>query len=145
MLIYLQMIETEEERSKFEEIYLEYRDLLFWLADRRLHSAEDAEDAVHNVFVKAAEHIRRIEPAGPRTKRLLVVMLENAVTDMLRKRGREPAEAGWELEPSAVDPDMGERNCWKPASWRFRKSSARSSGSSTISATACGRSRGSWG
>ena len=109
MLIYLQMIETEEERSKFEEIYLEYRNLLFWLADRRLHSAEDAEDAVHNVFVKVAENIRRIEPVSHRTKQLLVVILENTVTDMLRKRGREPVEAGWEAEPSAVDPDLGEK------------------------------------
>ena len=61
VLVYLQMIETEEESSKFEAIYREYRDLLLFLADRRLRNPQDAEDAVHEVFVKLAENIRRVE------------------------------------------------------------------------------------
>ena len=32
MLIYLQMIETGEDRSKFEEIYYEYRNLMYFIA-----------------------------------------------------------------------------------------------------------------
>ena len=110
MLVYLQMIETEEERSKFEEIYLEYRNLLCFLADRRLHNYEDAEDAVHSVFVRVAENIRRIEPMSAKTKRLLVIMLENTVTDMLRKRGRHPEEAYREEELAAVEPDVEEKD-----------------------------------
>lgn len=42
MLVYLQMIETEEDSSKFEAIYREYRDLLLFLADRRLRNPQDA-------------------------------------------------------------------------------------------------------
>ena len=91
MLIYLQMIETEEDKSKFEQLYLEYRSLLMRLACRRLGNAPDAEDAVHKVYVRLAEKIRIIEPVGPKTKKLLVVMLENTVTDMLRERSRHPA------------------------------------------------------
>ena len=98
MLIYLQMIEGEADRSKFLEIYLKYRELLFYLARRRLENEQDAEDAVHQVYVKAAEHIRHIRPPCPETKRYLVVTLENTVTDMLRKRSRvvelEYTEAG---------------------------------------------------
>ncbi len=42
VLVYLQMIETEEDSSKFEAIYREYRDLLLFLADRRLRNPQDA-------------------------------------------------------------------------------------------------------
>ena len=90
MLVYLQMIETEEDSSKFEAIYREYRDLLLFLADRRLRNPQDAEDAVHEVFVKLAENIRRIEPVSARTKRLVTVMLENTMTDLLRRKSRHP-------------------------------------------------------
>lgn len=88
MLIYLQMIETGEDKSKFEQIYKEYRGLMYHVAFARLHHAEDAEDVVHHAFVKIAENIRKIEPVSPRTKRLVVTIVDNRVTDLLRARGR---------------------------------------------------------
>lgn len=32
MIVYLQMIETDEDKSKFEEIYQEYRNLMYYVA-----------------------------------------------------------------------------------------------------------------
>lgn len=32
MIIYLQMLETPEEKSKFEQLYLEYKGLMFHVA-----------------------------------------------------------------------------------------------------------------
>ena len=64
MLIYLQMIDTPEERSKFEQIYLEYKGLMFHVAYEILHNEQDAEDAVHHAFVKIAENIRAIPQNG---------------------------------------------------------------------------------
>ena len=90
MLVYLQMIETEADKSKFEALYMECRDLLMALALRRLGEARDAEDAVHTVYLRIAGKIGIIEPPGPRTKKLLVIMLEHAATDMLRQRSRRP-------------------------------------------------------
>ncbi len=88
MIIYLQMIETGEDKSKFEQIYKEYRGLMYHVAFARLHHAEDAEDVVHHAFVKIAENIRKIEPVSTRTKRLVVTIVDNRVTDLLRARGR---------------------------------------------------------
>ena len=59
MLVYLQMIETPDDRSKFEIIYLEYRDYMYRVAFAILHNVEDAEDAVHYAFVKIAENIKK--------------------------------------------------------------------------------------
>ena len=32
MIIYLQILETQDDQSKFEQIYLEYRNLMFYVA-----------------------------------------------------------------------------------------------------------------
>lgn len=96
MLVYLQMIETDEDKSKFEQIYKEYRGLMYHVAYTRLHHAEDAEDAVHHAFVKIAENIKRIDPVSPRTKQLVVTIVDNRVTDLLRARGRHS-------EPECID------------------------------------------
>ena len=93
MLVYLQMIESDEDCSKFEEIYHKYRSLMFYVAYNRTHHVQDAEDIVHYVFVKIAENIQRIEPASPKTKQLVVIMVDNRVTDVFRTRGRHPVVA----------------------------------------------------
>ena len=52
MLVYLQLIPDEKERDKFEVIYLRYRGMMFRIADRILKNGADAEDAVHQSFLK---------------------------------------------------------------------------------------------
>lgn len=93
MLIYLQTIETDEEKSKFEDIYRTYRGLMYYVAFERMHHEQDAEDAVHHVFMKIAENIKIIEPVSPRTKQFVVTMVNNHVTDVFRSRGRHPTAA----------------------------------------------------
>lgn len=88
MLIYIQMIETDEDKSKFENIYETYRGLMYYVAFRRMNHVQDAEDVVHHVFVKIAENIRKIEPVSPKTKQLVVIMVCNRATDVLRIRNR---------------------------------------------------------
>ena len=86
MLIYLQMIETPEEKSKFEQIYLEYKGLMFHVAFDILHNESDAEDAVHQAFVKVAENIRKIgDPVCPKTQSYIVTIAEHKAIDQYRK------------------------------------------------------------
>ncbi len=91
MILYLQMIDTSEDRSKFEQIYIEYRDLMFYVANRILDSDQDAEDAVHEAFLKVAENIKKIgEPKCPKTRSFVVTIVENKAIDLYRKRNRHP-------------------------------------------------------
>lgn len=90
MLIYLQMIETDEDKSKFEELYEEYRGLMYHVAYKYLQHEQDAEDVVHHAFVKIAENIKTIEPVSPKTKQFVVTMIENRVIDLFRVNGRHP-------------------------------------------------------
>ena len=91
MLIYLQMIETEQDRSKFERIYLQYRNLMFSAAFSVLHNPEDAEDAVHHAFVKVAENIDKIsEAVCPKTAAYVVTIVENKAIDLYRRKKKHP-------------------------------------------------------
>ncbi len=57
MLIHLSVIESEDDRSKFEVIYERYRGLMFYTAMQILNHQQDAEDAVHQAFVSIIENM----------------------------------------------------------------------------------------
>ena len=59
MLIYLQMMDSPEDRSKFERLYLEDRRFMFHVANEILHNEQDAKDAVHQSFLKVAENMEK--------------------------------------------------------------------------------------
>lgn len=110
MLVYLQMIETPQQQSDFEKIYLTYRGLMFHVANNILQNAEDAEDAVHNAFVAIAENMEKIEePVCPKTKGYVVTIVESKAIDIYRKKSRHPhLTLCEEVIGITVDPFAGE-------------------------------------
>jgi RNA polymerase sigma-70 factor (ECF subfamily) len=63
------MIDTLEDKHKFEIIYEAYREELYNIANDILHNSHDAEDAVHHGFLKLAENILKIgDPKCHKTK-----------------------------------------------------------------------------
>jgi len=93
VLIYLQVIETPEDESKFTEIYEAYRGLAYHIAYARMQHEHDAQDVVHHVFMKIAENIKIVEPVSPKTKQLIVTMIEHRVIDVFRARSRHPIDS----------------------------------------------------
>ena len=61
LIYYLQMLDTPEEKVKFEQIYLKYRGLMYQVADGILHNRQDAEDAVHNAFLRVIKHFKKFQ------------------------------------------------------------------------------------
>lgn len=91
MLIYLQTIDAPEGRSKFEQLYLMYRDLMYRVALGILQNPEDAEDAVHHAFVKIAETIDRLDaPEMLKTKGYVMTVVKNRAIDIYRKKQAHP-------------------------------------------------------
>lgn len=87
MLIYLQMIESDEDKSKFEQIYLTYRGLMFYVANKILHNEHDAEDAVHQAFLAIIKNIKNIsEVKCPETRAYSVILVESKAIDIIRAR-----------------------------------------------------------
>ena len=87
MLCYLAMIDTPENRDKFEMLYEKYKGLMLYVANKLLSCREDAEDAVHQAFLSVIENLHKIgEIDCPQTRSFLVIIVERKAIDLLRKR-----------------------------------------------------------
>lgn len=122
MLIYLSMIESPEDQTKFEQVYLRYKNLMFYVAYRILNDPQEAEDAVHDAFVRIAEHIEQVEkPDCPKTKGFVVIIVERVALNRLERRRRRETLPLEEWTPSArrEDPAPEEEEAFRRAMARL--------------------------
>ncbi|MDO4314855.1 MAG: sigma-70 family RNA polymerase sigma factor [Oscillospiraceae bacterium] len=109
MLIYTQMLDTPEDRSKFELIYRMYRGLMFHVANRILNNEHDAEDAVQQAFFAVLKNLDKFSEAGcPKSKSLIVTIVERKAIDLYRVKQRQaavPLEEEYINVPSASEVD----------------------------------------
>lgn len=104
MLIYLNLIETEEDKRKFEHIYLTYKQTMFYAANRILKNHHSSEDAVHQAFLRIVDNLDKINEADcHKTRAFLVVIVEHIAIDIYRKRKRENMISFDELEIYIAD------------------------------------------
>ena len=61
MMIYLQMLETSEEKVRFEELVHTYKNLMFYVANQILNNDHDAEDAVQQAFFAILKNFRKLQ------------------------------------------------------------------------------------
>lgn len=91
VLFFLQAMESPSDRARFETLYLAYRGLMFHAANRILQNERDAEDAVHQAFLKLAEHIADVpQELGPQARTLAVTVAERKAIDLYRAKRRRP-------------------------------------------------------
>lgn len=87
MLIYLAMIESDADKSKFEIIYNTYKNLMLYHANTILGDTNDTEDVVHESFLKIIKIIDRIEEVKcSKTRNLIVTIVERTAIDLYRCR-----------------------------------------------------------
>lgn len=89
MLIYLQMIETDDDRRRFEQLYLKYRGLMFHVSYRVLNNKEDAEDAVHQAFLSIINNMDKVDGIdNPKTRSFCIICAKNKALDLYRSKQR---------------------------------------------------------
>lgn len=110
MLIYLSMIESELDKTLFEQLYINYKGLMYHIAYQILRNWEDAEDAVHQSFVSIAKNIIKIKKVDcPETYGYIVTTIERKSIDTLRANKRvislnfDEFEPGIEIQPPSED------------------------------------------
>lgn len=92
MIIYLQMLESDEDKYRFEQLYHRYRKLMFYVARQILPCDSDAEDAVHEAFLAVIRHFQKIsDVSSPKTRAFLVLIVERKAIDLLRSNARKNA------------------------------------------------------
>ncbi len=99
MLVYLAALECESDKTKFERIYLAYRQIMFRTANSILKDAQLSEDAVHQAFLRIINHMQNIEDAEcPRTKSFVVIIVKNIALNLYNSRKKNRTVSFDELE-----------------------------------------------
>ncbi|MBO5247240.1 MAG: sigma-70 family RNA polymerase sigma factor [Eubacterium sp.] len=89
MLLFLSMLDTEEEQNKFVLLYDTYKQLLWYVANDILKDRQLAEDAVQETFLALTRHIEKVDEVhSAQTKRFLVTIVKSRAIDMLRREKR---------------------------------------------------------
>ncbi len=87
MLFYLSLLETEEDKSKFELIYYEYKNIMYNLAKIIIKNEAEAEDIVSDSFVKIIKTFKTIgEPVCNKTKNTVLIITRRTAIDLIRKK-----------------------------------------------------------
>lgn len=90
ILFYLTLIGNENDRSKFEKLYISYKASMFNVANAILHDECLAEDAVHQSFIKIMNNLHKIDEIyANKTRSLIVILVKNTAIDIYRSRKRE--------------------------------------------------------
>ena len=77
MLVYLAMIDSPDDRHKFEVIYNTYKQLMYYIANNILGDIKDSEDVVHEAFLKIIDIFEKIDnPTSPQTRSLIVTITD---------------------------------------------------------------------
>ncbi len=79
------MSENLDRRERLESLFSKYSDLLYRIALVKLHSREDAEDAVQDTFIKYMTSPFILHSDGEE-RAWLIRVLENRCLDLLRRR-----------------------------------------------------------
>lgn len=93
MLIFLSMIETEEDQDKFIKIYESYSHFMWYVANEILWDSYMAEDAVQEAFLSLTRHLDKIQVIdSKKTKKFLMTIVKSKAIDLIRKKKGDVVE-----------------------------------------------------
>lgn len=89
LALYLTLIDDDNDRDKFELIYITYRKRMVEQAYSVLKNTEDAEDCVHDTFIKIARNMKSIdEPSSDRTLSYVLKAVKNTAINMKQRNDK---------------------------------------------------------
>lgn len=101
---YLSLLDTEEEKSKMEELYHTYKGLMLKVAFDILKDYDLANDALHNSFLKIVHHLNKLDQVScHKTKAYMVIVIENVSKTMYNKRKKQESFSFDELAYEVQD------------------------------------------
>ncbi len=87
MFIFTTLANSEEDRTKLEQIYIKYKNLMYYIANDILHNTHESEDAVQSSIIKIANYIEKIDDINcNKTKSLIVTIVKSTSIDIYRKK-----------------------------------------------------------
>ena len=90
LMIYLQMIETEEDKQLFVFLYENHKKQMHYVANAILHNHQLSEDAVHDAFVGVANHMQALHGrSGEDMKNYLLKAAKHAAINLQKKERKQ--------------------------------------------------------
>lgn len=107
MLIFLSMIETEEDKEKFVQIYESYSHFMWYIANEVLWDKYLAEDAVQEAFIALTRHMEKINDVNSsQTKKFLATIVKSKAIDIIRKKKGDLFEEYEEIDLETTKSDL---------------------------------------
>lgn len=105
---YLALIEREEDKQKFEELYYAFEQRLYRKAMSIVKRSHLAEDVLQEMFTYVAMHMEQIDdPKSDKTIALLITITKHKAYDCMRKEAvREKRNANFEEAENIADVDF---------------------------------------
>ncbi len=107
--VYLAMVDSEDEKDLVEKLYNTYKKTLFNICLAILCNRPDAEDAVHETFIRIINNSGKIKYVdSPQTKAFCIIIARNVATDILREKQKTVPATDNELDAYESDSDNEE-------------------------------------
>ena len=88
--MYLSVLETQEDKDKFEKLYKKYKNTMFKVAYCVLHNKDSAEDAVHDALLCIANNFEKIGILnGQDLYANCVIIVRNAAINIFRENEKD--------------------------------------------------------
>lgn len=111
MLFYLSLLETEEQKKSFIEIYGRNRGGMYRVAYGILGQKEEAENAVHDTFVKLADKFARYERLSEKEMDgLCITIARNVAINLWHRQKRSFPVKDYEMKALYQEGKAGEVN-----------------------------------
>lgn len=105
------LIDNEQSRTFFEQLYYQYRQHMYWIAQQILCDEYLAEDVTSEAFIRIAKKIDFIASLPEKQQRdYIVVVLRNLAIDANRKKHKSPEILTEAPEADPTDEVLDEKN-----------------------------------
>ena len=88
-MLLFSMVENEKDLSKFQRIYDQYKNMMYWVAYDITKNTHDAEDVVQLSLIKLIDILYRIEEEGNRPvtlQNLLITITKTPLSIILHEK-----------------------------------------------------------
>ena len=89
MVAFLDLIDDDEDKERFRSLYIKYKGLMAYIINEKVHTKEDVEDVLQEVFFYIAKNFYKIGDINSNeTKNFICIVTEGFAISQFRKEKR---------------------------------------------------------
>src|ERR1043166_4805544 len=101
----IELMKGTEDGDRFEELFAEFRGLVFTICLARLGNIEEAEDAAIETFVLAYRHFGKFDPQRPFKAWICTIAVNHCISILRKRRLQMQGQADLQNSPPLPSSD----------------------------------------